>query len=181
MSACTVHSRTPPHHPPSSFRAQQKAFDWFIEDYNEIRPHESLAQKPPASCYCASDRNYPARVSEPEYAADITVRQVRSNGQIKWKGDTIYLSEALRGEPVGLLPRDERFWTIQFGPLVIGLLDDHARCILHTPTKVLPTSPICTPGHAVDRVDSSGRPVHSIHSIIVAEGLAFEVSPMSPV
>ena len=48
----------------------------------------------------------------------------------------IYLSEALRGEPVGLVPQDDRFWTIRFGQMFIGLLDDHARCILNTPTKV---------------------------------------------
>ena len=168
--------------PPEETRPKQRrAFDSFRHTFNEERPHEALGQQPPARHYFPSFRSYPARVCSPEYDAGVTVRRVRTNGQIKWKGDTIYLSEALRGEPVGLLPRDERFWTIQFGPLVIGLLDDHARCILHTPTKVLPTSPICTPGHAVDRVDSSGRPVHSIHSIIVAEGLAFEVSPMSPV
>ncbi len=42
----------------------------------------------------------------------MTVRQVRTNGQIKWKGDMIYLSEALRGKPVGLVPQDDRSWTI---------------------------------------------------------------------
>ena len=67
---------------------------------------------------------------------------MRTNGEIKWKGDTIYLGEALRGEPVGLVQQDDRFWNIRFGPLSIGLLDDHARCILHTPTKVLPISPV---------------------------------------
>ena len=72
----------------------------------------------------------------------MTVRQVRTNGEIKWKGDKIYLSESLRGEPVGLAPQDERYWTVRFGPLVIGLLDDQARCILNTPTKVLPMSPV---------------------------------------
>jgi len=70
----------------------------------------------------------------------VTVRQVRTNGQIKWKGDRIYLSEALRGEPVGLVPPDDRFWTIWFGPLSIGLLDDHNRSVSHTPTKLLPMS-----------------------------------------
>ena len=72
----------------------------------------------------------------------MTVRKVRINGEIKWKGDTIYLGQALRGEPVGLLPKDDRYWTIRFGPLVIGLLDDRTRSVQHTPTKVLPMSPV---------------------------------------
>ena len=67
---------------------------------------------------------------------------MRTNGEIKWKGDTVYLSEALRGEPVGLVPQDDRFWVIRFGPLSIGLLDDNAHRVLHTPTKVLPVSPV---------------------------------------
>ena len=57
------------------------------------------------------------------------MRQVRTNGQIKWKGDMIYLSWALKGEPVGLVPQDDRYWTIWFGPLSIGLLDDHDRTV----------------------------------------------------
>jgi hypothetical protein len=72
----------------------------------------------------------------------MTVRQVRTSGEINWRGNTIYLSESLEGEPIGLKQQDDRLWTICFGPLSIGLLDDHARCIFHTPTKVLPMSPV---------------------------------------
>lgn len=79
----------------------------------------------------------------------MTVRQVRTNGQIKWKGDRIYLSEALRGEPVGLVPPDDRFWTIWFGPLSIGLLDDHNRSVSHTPTKVFPMSLVAQRGRVL--------------------------------
>ena len=102
----------------------------------------ALGQQPPARHYGLSLRGYPDRVCSPEYEAEVTVRRVRTNGEIKWRGDTIYVSEALTGEPVGLVPQDDRFWTIRFGPLSIGLLDDHARCVLHTPTKVLPMSPV---------------------------------------
>ena len=112
----------------------------FRQTYNTERPHEALGQQPSASQYHPSARSYPRRVTAPEYGVGVTVRQVRTNGQIKWKGDRIYLSEALRGELVGLVPQDDRFWTIWFGPLSIGLLDDHNRSVLHTPTKVLPMS-----------------------------------------
>ena len=128
--------------PQATRRRQQRAFDTFRHSYNDERPHEALGRQPPARSYHSSSRSYPSRVSAPEYEIGVTVRQVRTNGQIKWKGDTIYLSESLRGEPVGLVPQDDRFWTIRFGPLSIGLLDDHARCIFHTPTEVLPMSPV---------------------------------------
>ena len=128
--------------PQPTRRKQQRAFDTFRMSYNEERPHEALGQQPPASKYLPSDRSYPSRVCAPDYGGGVTIRRVRTNGEIKWKGDTIYLSESLRGEPVGLVQQDERTWTIQFGPLVIGLLDDHTRCTVHTPTKVLPMSPV---------------------------------------
>ena len=123
-------------------RKQQRAFDTFRQSYNTERPHEALGQQPPASKYLPSPQSYPSRICAPDYGAGVTIRRVRTNGEIKWKGDTIYVSETLTGEPVGLVPHDDRFWTIRFGPLSIGLLDDHARCVLHTPTKVLPMSPV---------------------------------------
>ena len=70
------------------------------------------------------------------------MRKVRTNGVIKWKGHKIYLSETLRGEPVGLSPQDDRYWTIRYGPLVIGHLDDHTHSVQRTPIKVLPMSPV---------------------------------------
>jgi len=130
---------TPPQPTP---RRQQRVFDSFRKTYNQERPHEALGQKPPAHQYRSSSRAYPKKVYSPEYELDVTVRKVRTNGEIKWKGEKIYLSEALIREPVGLTQQDDRYWTIRYGPLSIGLLDDHAKCILHTPTEVLPMSPV---------------------------------------
>ena len=99
-------------------------------------------QQPPSRLYTPSIRPYPSRISSPEYQAGVTVRSVRSNGQIKWKGDRVYVSESLRGEPIGLVQIDERTWSIQFGPLMIGFLDDPTRRVDKTPVKVLPMSPV---------------------------------------
>ncbi len=53
----------------------------------------------------------------------MTVRRVRSKGEFKWKGGLIYLTEALVGEPVGLVPESERHLAIYFGPLKLCLMD----------------------------------------------------------
>ena len=123
-------------------RSQQRTFDEFRHRYNEERPHEALGQKPPAREYQRSMREYPSRLRSPEYGSEANVRRVRTNGQIKWKGSLIYLSEALVGEPVGLYQEDTRTFRIQFGPLIIGLLDVHSNQVIHIPTKVLPMSPV---------------------------------------
>ena len=128
--------------PRASRRSQQSAFDAFRDSYNEHRPHEALGQRPPSRVYRPSVREYPKGVESPEYGGGVTVRRVRTNGQIKWKGDLIYLSEALRGEPVGLVQKDSRYWTLLYGPLSIGLLDDHTGQVLNTSTKVLPGCPV---------------------------------------
>ena len=126
----------PPRH---TRRNQQQAFDDFRTKYNQKRPHEALGQEP-ARHYQPSIRCYPSKVRSPEYGDDVTVRRVRSNGEIKWQGAKLYLSEALRGEPVGLMPREERYYTVCFGPLLIGLLHTYARTVSHTPIQVLPMS-----------------------------------------
>ncbi len=128
--------------PKPTWQRQQQAFDAFRSSYNEERPHEALGQQPPARQYQPSARQYPKRVDSPEYASGMTVRRVRTNGEIKWQGQRVYLSEALCGEPVGLMPQDDRYWTVHFGPLQIGLLDSYANHTLHTPTLVLPMFPV---------------------------------------
>ncbi len=127
--------------PKTSFRAQQKAFDWFIDDYNEIRPHEALGQKTPASVYFNSPRNYPNRIEHPEYRDNVTVRRVRTNGDIRWKGNRVFISEALIGEPIGLKQISDRTWAIYYGPLEIGILNEMTMKVFKTPVKVLPMSP----------------------------------------
>lgn len=73
------------------------------------------------------------------------MRRVRTNGDIRWKGGRVFLSEALVGEPVGLKQISERLWAINYGPLEIGLLDETTMKTIKTPVKVLPMSPGCYP------------------------------------
>ena len=47
------------------------------------------------------------------------------------------LSESLHGEPVGLMPVDERYRSIRF-----GLLDGYANLTLHTPIFVFSMRPV---------------------------------------
>ena len=129
-------------HPQPTWQRQQRAFQHFRSSCNQERPYEALDQQPPARRYRPSVRPFPRRADSPEYQSGTTVRRVRTNGEIKWQGQMVYLSEALCGEPVGLTPQDERFWTVRFGPLQIWLLDRHANRTLLTPNLVLPMSPV---------------------------------------
>lgn len=118
--------------PAATLGLQQKAFDEFRRMYNEGRPHEALGQKTPGEIYRPSEREYREKPPEVEYPDRFVVRRVRRNGEIKWKGEKIFLSEVLVGEPVGFKQVDDRYWRVYFGPLAIAWLDDHQANLLKT-------------------------------------------------
>ena len=103
--------------------AQQARFDRFRQIYNEERPHEALGQVPPAEVWRRSLRPYPCRVEDPVYPADHAVRRVRSNGEIRWGGDLVFVSEALVGETVGVAETETGDWIIRFADLELGSID----------------------------------------------------------
>jgi transposase InsO family protein len=104
-------------------RRQQEAFDRFQQTYNRQRPHESLEYKTPASCYTRSTRAFPRRVPELEYDTDILVRRISQKGDLKWKGERIFISEIFAAQPLGLRGNHQRYYEVLYGPLVIGWLD----------------------------------------------------------
>jgi hypothetical protein len=44
---------------------------------------------------------------------------------MKWKGEKFVIGLALAGERVGLEETDYGIWSIHFGALQIGILDEH--------------------------------------------------------
>lgn len=110
--------------PRANLAAQQRKLQQFQCHYNEQRPHESLGGVPPAWKYRASARAYPSRIPTPEYGSGIEVRRVRNNGQIKWHGKLVFVSEALIGEPVGLRAIDDGRWQLLFCKMPLGVLNE---------------------------------------------------------
>ena len=109
--------------PAANKRAQQRRFNEFRQIFNQERPHEALELATPAEHYQPSPRSYSGRLREPEYPADHQVRRVHNNGDIKWLGGRVFLSEALIGEPVGIVETDQGLHIIHYGPIFLGHLD----------------------------------------------------------
>jgi transposase InsO family protein len=109
-------------HPTSNLRDQQRSFDAFRHEFNEVRPHQSLGQQLPATVL-EPYRPFPSRLHRFEYDARMTVRSVRSNGEIKWNGELIFTSEVLINAKIGLLEVDEALWEIYFHNVRLGWLD----------------------------------------------------------
>jgi putative transposase len=127
--------------PASASRAAQQArFEAFRRVYNDERPHEALGQIPPAARYVASGRPLPARDPPPDYPADALVRRVRSNGEIKWGGHLVYVSQAIIGEWVAVLETPAGL-LVRYHDAVIGRIDPTTATLQpHTTRK--PVSPI---------------------------------------
>jgi putative transposase len=111
-------------------KLQQRQFDLFIEQYNWQRSHEALERQTPGSVYRRSPRIYTGRIPPVEYAEGIQVRHVRHNGEIKWRGELIYVSEVLTKEPVGLKRIAEEQWEVRYSFHLLGLLDQRLKRII---------------------------------------------------
>jgi putative transposase len=120
--------------PARNRREQQRRFDQFREEYNQQRPHEALGMTPPGQWYEPSLRPWPARVPEIEYDRDMDVRSVGQGGRIRWRGNRIFVSHALEGEPVGLKAVGATAWDVYFSSYLLGVVEgDRSR--LWTPEQ----------------------------------------------
>lgn len=110
--------------PAASLRGQQWKFDGFQREYNVERPHEALDDEPPASLWVPSPRPYPARIAPPEYPGHFEVRRVSNAGEFKIGAQHRFLSQALKGDHVGLESIDDGLWNITYYNTLLGRLDE---------------------------------------------------------
>jgi transposase InsO family protein len=126
-------------------QGQARRFETFRHEYNEERSHEAIGRKPPARVYSTSPRQMPRRLPEPDYPAEAALRKVRSNGEIKWRGDLIGVSTALAGEWVCVEETEAGAWKLRFYDRTLAYID-HATNKLRSPhpyvtQKTEPESP----------------------------------------
>lgn len=85
---------------PSHLADWQQAFNDFTEEYNHLRPHESLDMAVPASCYKPSSRAYQPQPAAWDYPTGAVVRRLNVRGLLSWNGRYYFVSEALATENV---------------------------------------------------------------------------------
>jgi putative transposase len=123
-----------------SLAAQQRAYDCFIREYNDVRPHEALGMQAPSEVYEPSHRSYPRKLPEIEYPSRFEVRAVRRKGEIKWQGELIYVSEALAGQWVGLERFSDHEWRLCYSFLDLAVYDEKTRKIRRPPRRPRPVA-----------------------------------------
>lgn len=111
--------------PAATLRAQQRRFDRFRIEYNELRPHEALADRTPTEFYRTSPRAYRlAQARKIDYPAHLERRRVAANGRLFFNGRAFFLSEALAGETLALEEIDDALWSIYLADRLIARLDE---------------------------------------------------------
>lgn len=106
--------------PALDLAGQQARFDAFRAEFNAVRPHEALEQRPPGSLYQPSARELPPRLPVPEYAGHLLVRQVGSEGCIRLRSQRLFVSSVLVGEHVAVEEVDEGLWSLYFYDVLLG-------------------------------------------------------------
>ncbi len=101
----------------------------------------------------------PERIEDPWYDADHQVRRVRSAGEIKWRGEFAFVSEALAGELVGLAELDTGDHVVRFCGRDVGLLDRHGVFRRFAPPR---TGLRKATEHAANQKLSAINPVQSV-------------------
>ncbi len=108
--------------PAASQRAQQRACDRWMVDFNEARPHDALGGKTPAEVYRASERRSLLPLT-PSYPPEWTTRRVSTGGTITADGDVVFVSSALEGQVIGLKKEGLLRWRARFFDLDLGTLE----------------------------------------------------------
>src|SRR4029078_4394767 len=126
MHRTLLEATKPPEH---TLGRQQQRFDVFRQEFNEERPHEALGDQPPAEIYQSSGRQYPKTVPQVDYEAGLLTKRVHQHGEILWRGERLFLSEALAGEDVVFEPISDGQWLVSFGLMKLAKLDERKRRI----------------------------------------------------
>jgi putative transposase len=109
--------------PKETLALQIQAMQLFHDEYNFLRPHESLDMKTPGSCYHNSPRAWNGIFRSPEYdTKEMKVRKVQANGIITFKGKDQFIGEALRGEYIGLKPIQNDEYDVYYSSIFLGKL-----------------------------------------------------------
>lgn len=121
--------------PADSAAEQQRRFDAFRRHFNEERPHEALNQMAPVKLWRSPSRSMPSRLDDPWYDADHEVRRVRPTGDIKWRGEYVFVGEALADELIGMVPHETDSHIVRFCGRDLGLIDRDRRFLRFAPPR----------------------------------------------
>lgn len=110
--------------PAPNLNSQQRRFDLFRHVYNHERPHEALQMQTPAAIYHPSTRPFTDHPEPLQYPGHFEVRRVSGDSTLRWNARKVFVSSLLDKRFVGLEQVGDRVWSVYFGPVHLGWLDE---------------------------------------------------------
>lgn len=108
--------------------ANQQAIDLWVEEYNNIRPHEALGMCTPADVFHKSQTKYLGTPDDLEYPFTFMKRKINKHGFVKLHNTSIAVSSSLRGLTVGLQPSDSKEYLVWLADFPLGTISTETYC-----------------------------------------------------
>lgn len=113
-----------------NLNAQQRRFNLWRKEYNDERPHESLAGDYPSMIYKPSSKSYPSKIPKVEYPAHFEKRRVTTNNCFCWRHHWVPIGTILVHEYIGLEEVMDGIWAVYFSWKRLGFLDERRMRII---------------------------------------------------
>lgn len=110
--------------PERNLAAQQRRFDGWRNEFNDLRPHEHLDDDTPAEHWEPSHRPMPKRLPKPEYPSSFEKRLVSKAGTFRLNNHQIFISHLLAGDYIGLEEIDSGIWSVVYYNTLIARIDE---------------------------------------------------------
>jgi transposase InsO family protein len=88
--------------PKRNIKDEQKRFDSWRNEYNEIRPHQALNSLTPSKKYKKSRKKYLGKELDYNYSSKMELRKVGCRGHIHWHSKRRFISGALVKRTIGI-------------------------------------------------------------------------------
>lgn len=125
--------------PPRRTVAEQvRGMREFVEEYNDVRPHQALAMATPASLYEPA-APWNGIVPDPVFPEGAVPRRVTRTCGLKWHGRMHQMPAALADQDVGLVPVEagDRLAAIYLCRYCVGILELATGRILRAPREAM--------------------------------------------
>lgn len=106
-----------------SLSEAQEGFDWWLDIYNNKRPHAAINLDTPVTRYKISENPYVDNPPPFIYPLHLETYKVSVGGFIRYQGKRYRVGEGFRGEVIGLVPKENNLATIYYCHQKILTLD----------------------------------------------------------
>jgi transposase InsO family protein len=122
--------------PATTFFGQKIKFRKFVNEFNDIRPHQALENKTPSEIYVPSMKAYNRDAEErglPKFGLDYAF--VNRHGLVEFNSHKFKLGTSLSNEFVDVYPNGKSRWIFAYGPVLLGEYLDKKKKFLRAINK----------------------------------------------